>query len=238
MSLLQNLEEIKKTEKRLEWWTVIFIYKISSPLLCLIKDTPITPNHLTLASLAAVIMASLLIWAGNYRALLLAAVLIQVGLVFDNADGQLARLRKSTSQFGHWLDSTCDRIGELCLITSLTYRFSNINNYALLFGFYSLFLIYYFHGSEARFLPLSDPQEKKDVESQEGPRMKKIMALKNRLHWIPFNLGEQRFIFSLFLLLNRVDLFFYFFVSYGSLVTTIFIMYKHYLYRLALREKH
>lgn len=238
MSLLQNLEEIKKTEKRLEWWTIIFIYKISNRLLCLIKDTAITPNQLTLASLVAVMMASLFISVGNYRDLLLAAILIQVGLVFDNADGQLARLRKSESQFGHWLDSTCDRLGELFLITSLTYRFSKINNHALLFGFYSLFLIYYFHGSEAKFLPLSDPQEKKDVEAQEGPWMKKIMALKNRLHWIPFNLGEQHFFFSLFLLLNRIDLFFYFFVSYGSLVTIIFIMYKHYLYRLALRDNH
>ena len=238
MSLLRNLEEIKKTQKPLEWWTMIFIYRISGPFLAFIKDTPIQPYHLTLASLAALIAASSFIAFGSYPALVLAAILIQLGLVFDNADGQLARLRKSTSVFGHWLDSTCDRLGELSVIMSLTYRFSKINNQALFLGFYSLFLIYYYHGSEVRLLPLSEPQEKKDAEVLEGLWVKEIMALKNRLRWIPFNLGEQHFFISFFLLLNRLDLFFYFFPLYGSLTIIAFIVYKHYLYQLDLRQNH
>jgi phosphatidylglycerophosphate synthase len=183
-----------------------------------------------------VAVASIMIALGNSSTLIMAANLLQVSYILDNADGQLARYRKSFSRFGHWLDSTCDRICELFIIASLTYRFSQVNNKALFFGFYALFLIYYYHGAEEKALPLLEAEEKKEVEAKEGPLMSKITRLRHKLRWIPFNVGEQYFLFFLFLLLNRIDLFFYFFVSYGTIVTMAFPLYKYYHYRLSLRK--
>ncbi len=223
MKILRDLDEIKKTEKPLDWWTTFFIYKLSSPLVSLIKDTAITPNHLTLISLLLVILASFMIALGNYPLLLMAAALLQLGFIFDNADGQLARYKKISSAFGHWLDSSCDRICELFIIASLTFRFSQVNDKALFFGFYALFLIYYYQGRELENLSLVCKGKKEAETSSKA-------SFKDRFRWIPFNSGEQYFLFSLFLLLNRIDLFFYFFISYGTVFLISFHIYKYHQY--------
>ncbi|MBU2540545.1 MAG: CDP-alcohol phosphatidyltransferase family protein [Candidatus Omnitrophica bacterium] len=234
--MFENLGEIKKTQKSMEWWTELVIYKFSTPLVSLLKDTSITANQLTLISLSVVIIASFIIALGNYAGLIIAAILLQISFILDNADGQLARYRKQASAFGHWLDSTCDRLCELFILMALTYRFSFANDKALFFGFFSLFLIYYYNGLELRNPAYVDPKEKNKIEAKEGAFFSQLRVVKNRLKWIPFNTGEQYFLFSLFLVLNRIDLFFYFFICYGSLFIIFLSAYKYYQYRLLMRE--
>lgn len=50
---------------------------------------------------------------------LLAAVLVQVKTVLDNADGQLARLTGKVTTFGRYLDSECDLIVNAALFAAL-----------------------------------------------------------------------------------------------------------------------
>ena len=69
------------------------------------------PNHVTLAGLAVVFLAALLIGGGW---LLLGGILFLVGSALDGLDGELARYGDGTEAtvFGGVLDSTSDRVGE------------------------------------------------------------------------------------------------------------------------------
>lgn len=53
------------------------------------------------------------------RDFLVAALLIQLKTVLDNADGQLARLTGRTSTFGRYLDSECDLLVNAALFVAL-----------------------------------------------------------------------------------------------------------------------
>jgi phosphatidylglycerophosphate synthase len=45
----------------------------------------------------------------------LASVALAVALVLDTADGHLARLQGTASEFGRWLDSNLDELGDMAL---------------------------------------------------------------------------------------------------------------------------
>ncbi|MCW2494168.1 CDP-alcohol phosphatidyltransferase family protein [Jatrophihabitans sp.] len=55
----------------------------------------------------------------GYAGLLLGAVLLQVCLVLDCVDGEVARITRTRSPFGAWLDSATDRIKEYAALAGL-----------------------------------------------------------------------------------------------------------------------
>jgi phosphatidylglycerophosphate synthase len=76
----------------------------------LLLRTPISPNMVTLGSIALGVSAGAAIFANFPGHLPLAGALIFSSAVLDCADGQLARLRKSSSAFGRMLDGVADLI--------------------------------------------------------------------------------------------------------------------------------
>jgi phosphatidylglycerophosphate synthase len=76
----------------------------------LLVPTPISPNMVTVCSIALGCAAGASIFASFRGHLPLAGVLIFSSAVFDCADGQLARLRKSSSAFGRMLDGMADLV--------------------------------------------------------------------------------------------------------------------------------
>lgn len=78
----------------------------------------LTPNALTITGLVLHLPLGILIINGH---LLIAGLgLIAVSLL-DALDGALARVQKSTSNFGAWLDASSDRLKEVIVFGSLTY---------------------------------------------------------------------------------------------------------------------
>jgi phosphatidylglycerophosphate synthase len=73
----------------------------------LLMPTPVTPNVVTCASIVFGLAAGAAIFTGH---LPLAGVLIFCSAVLDCCDGQLARLRKSSSAFGRMLDGVADLV--------------------------------------------------------------------------------------------------------------------------------
>lgn len=67
--------------------------------------TPVTPDHLTLLSCGLGVCGAIYLALGHPAA----ALLIVAHLVFDCADGQLARMR-GPSRYGRWLDGLSDGI--------------------------------------------------------------------------------------------------------------------------------
>lgn len=82
-------------------------------------DTPLTPNHVTLGALACGLAAAVLVGIGGAHNALLAGLLYWLGGVIDHVDGELARLRLSSSKLGEWLDSMTDETSTFTLLAGL-----------------------------------------------------------------------------------------------------------------------
>jgi phosphatidylglycerophosphate synthase len=81
-----------------------------------------TPNAVTGAFIACGIAAGVVIAFGGLLTAVAGAVLIQAYLLFDCADGELARWSKRTSASGVYLDGIGHYLGEAALLTGLGIR--------------------------------------------------------------------------------------------------------------------
>jgi archaetidylinositol phosphate synthase len=76
----------------------------------------VPPPAVVLAATATGLAAATELWRGH---LVLAAILLQVKTVLDNADGQLARLSGRVTAFGRYLDSESDLVVNAAIFVAL-----------------------------------------------------------------------------------------------------------------------
>ncbi|MBX6314328.1 MAG: CDP-alcohol phosphatidyltransferase family protein [Isosphaeraceae bacterium] len=86
-------------------------------------DTPVRPNALTAASGLLVLGASAVVAFGGADQPIRAGVAsaLALGLVLDTADGHLARLQGTASEFGRWLDAFLDEVGDMVLHAAIAW---------------------------------------------------------------------------------------------------------------------
>lgn len=70
--------------------------------------TPVTPNQITLISTIVGLIGSFAMLEGSYRWIVGGLFAIQVSILIDCMDGQLARAKKMTSEWGDIFDHTSD----------------------------------------------------------------------------------------------------------------------------------
>lgn len=80
------------------------------PLSRLLVHTPVTPNAVSLASVALGLAAAAGFGSGGHAATVLAAVLFQGSAVVDCVDGDLARVAFKETPLGKWLDIVGDQV--------------------------------------------------------------------------------------------------------------------------------
>jgi phosphatidylserine synthase len=80
-----------------------------------------TPNQVTIASFAIGLYAAFLFAQGDFWSILLGAVLLQVSIIVDCVDGELARYTRKFSELGAWLDAITDRVKEYAVFLGLAY---------------------------------------------------------------------------------------------------------------------
>lgn len=78
-----------------------------------------SPNAVTAASLTLGVLAAGLVATGTQWLWVVAAVLVQVALVVDCVDGEIARFTRRFSAFGAWLDAVGDRVKEYSVFAAL-----------------------------------------------------------------------------------------------------------------------
>ena len=91
---------------------------------------PITPNLISLISFfCSLLAAGLFILAGypaisfgGYPALALGGMLAQVASIIDGCDGEIARLKFQSSDYGGWLDAVLDRYADALLLFGMTWH--------------------------------------------------------------------------------------------------------------------
>ena len=110
----------------------------------LLLNTRITPNQVTVTGFIVGIAAAFLYLGASHGYLIAAGILLQLSSVLDGADGMLARLRQSSSEYGSYLDLFLDRINDYFLFGGVI-----VGNYLAtqnlpLFIFFLLCLALYF----------------------------------------------------------------------------------------------
>lgn len=80
-----------------------------------------TPNQVTIASFAIGLYAAFLFAQGDFWSILLGAILLQVSIIVDCVDGELARYTRKFSELGAWLDAITDRVKEYAVFLGLAY---------------------------------------------------------------------------------------------------------------------
>jgi CDP-diacylglycerol--glycerol-3-phosphate 3-phosphatidyltransferase len=70
----------------------------------------VTPDAVTATGTLGVVAAALAFFPGGH--LLVGTLVITFFVLTDTIDGALARKRGTSSRFGAWLDSTCDRVAD------------------------------------------------------------------------------------------------------------------------------
>jgi phosphatidylglycerophosphate synthase len=103
------------------FWGLVVARPIARVLLQLLAEQRwLTPNRITVASLACVFGAAGLIASGG--SVVLAIILVGIRSVLDSMDGQLARYRACGSNFGSYLDKVSDLFAWGALLAALGIR--------------------------------------------------------------------------------------------------------------------
>ena len=101
--------------------------KAENTISILLFKIGITANMLTLLGFLLAIVAGAFI---VFDYLVLGSIFLLISRIFDMLDGAMARISKTTSLFGAFLDSTLDRISEFLIFSSILiyYLINDSNN--------------------------------------------------------------------------------------------------------------
>lgn len=111
--------------------------RLSRPVARALKHTPVTPNQVSVVSLG---VAALAFVAFAYGYNIVGGVLTQVSSIVDGVDGDLARAKGMTSQFGGFLDAVLDRYADALIVMGLAVWTAGTQdgNLAWLLGFWAV----------------------------------------------------------------------------------------------------
>ncbi len=100
----------------------------------------VTPNQISLFSFLCSLWAAGLFALGGYFALFLGGLLAQFASIIDGCDGEVARLKYQSSDFGGWFDAVLDRYADAFLLFGLTWHLlaEEANGWILFVGFMAI----------------------------------------------------------------------------------------------------
>ena len=103
------------------FFSVFFLRKFSKLLTWLAVKVHATPNQVTLLSFAIGLYSAYLFSRGTFVTILSGAILLQLSIIVDCVDGELARYTRKFSKLGAWLDAVTDRVKEYIVFLGLAY---------------------------------------------------------------------------------------------------------------------
>jgi len=103
------------------FFSVFFLRRVSKLLTWAAVKVGATPNQVTIASFAIGLYAAFLFAQGDTWSLIGGAILLQVSIIVDCVDGEIARYTRKFSELGAWLDAITDRVKEYAVFLGLAY---------------------------------------------------------------------------------------------------------------------
>ncbi len=101
---LANLKKVTRSSRDADPYTWYIARPISIFLTWLLVRTPITANQVTFTQIVFGIIGAILIGLGPVRYAIFGVILLQIGFIFDNSDGEIARWKGQESINGVLLD--------------------------------------------------------------------------------------------------------------------------------------
>jgi hypothetical protein len=101
------------------FYSTFVVRKLSKPLSALAIRLRLSPNLVTVISFIVGLAAALSFAQGSRWALILGALLLQLSLILDCVDGEVARATHRFSVIGAWLDASTDRVKEYAAYAGL-----------------------------------------------------------------------------------------------------------------------
>ena len=101
------------------FFSVFFLRKFSKILTWVAVKIGATPNQVTLVSFAIGLHSAYCFSQGSFWSIFLGAILLQLSIIVDCVDGELARYTRKFSQLGAWLDAVTDRVKEYLVFMGL-----------------------------------------------------------------------------------------------------------------------
>ena len=101
------------------FYSVFFLRNFSKLLTLLAVRVNATPNQVTLISFAIGLYSAFCFTKGTFSQTLLGAALLQLSIIVDCVDGELARYTRKFSKLGAWLDAVTDRVKEYMVFLGL-----------------------------------------------------------------------------------------------------------------------
>lgn len=158
-----------KTKKKINYFWVAILMKITIPIVYVLMKTKITPNQITLFNLFINIpMIVFFTFEKNFFAV---AIMIQIYAIFDELDGMVARNKGLCSKIGAILDFCVDYIFYLGFYSYLGYSIEVNKKIIILYVFVQLI-----YGIVATNFIV--PKMKK-IENFENTKLKKYFRGKN-----------------------------------------------------------
>jgi hypothetical protein len=103
------------------FFSVFFLRKFSKLFTWAAVRLKMTPNQVTLISFAVGLYSAYQFSRGSFWSIFAGAFLLQLSIIIDCVDGELARYTRQFSQLGAWLDAITDRIKEYLVFFALAY---------------------------------------------------------------------------------------------------------------------
>jgi phosphatidylglycerophosphate synthase len=100
---------------------------LSYRLTPILLKTSITPNQITTISLLLGLICAACFTRGNWIAGIIGGLLLVASYTFDNCDGEIARLKNMSSEFGAKLDDMSDWIVDASFFAALGYGTAQVN---------------------------------------------------------------------------------------------------------------
>ena len=124
----ERLQRIRNIQSR-DWYETLIMRPLAIAVLVVAADWRLlTPNiATTLANVCKLAGAGILLVVPD-TGVVAAIALMQIGLLFDHIDGQLARYRRQWSSFGSFYDKASDGITWTCIVMAIGWVAFNKTN--------------------------------------------------------------------------------------------------------------
>jgi phosphatidylglycerophosphate synthase len=218
-SEIVDIYRASKKQRDINWFTEWVARPPAAVLVWALRGTKVTPNQVTFlsAAIAAGACAMFALLPGHGW-LIAAAAVFELSFVLDCADGQLARLRRSSSPLGHLLDFLMDELKAMLLYGCVAVRLwrDTGDERVLLVGLAALFclasgiaLTSFMRRPEYGARPPTDEGQPAELTRRRGP----LGALVRTLEWSARVVVHYPQYLWLCALVDRIDIYFW---AYGA----------------------
>ena len=127
-------DQVSPVQEIIEPVNRYFHNPIAASIVQALKDTWVTPNQVTYVSVFVGLVSAYTFSLGTLQAFFFAGILLEVVLILDCVDGQLARAKKCSSDWGRLLDGIAGYIIYLAVLAGIMISLDKEHMILVLFG--------------------------------------------------------------------------------------------------------